>query len=93
MWDFVADYTMTNRQPAKSPRAEELEGDSRVAPRRVQEQKILEEGRKGSDLVPRPELGNNLVSKKEYQLPSTMRYRQKIVALEFYILELITAMA
>ena len=93
MWNFVAGYTMTNRQPAKSPRAEESEGRPEGSARRVQEQKISEEGREGSDLVPRPELENDLVSKKTYQLPSTMRYRLKIVALEFYILELITAMA
>ena len=44
----------------------ELEGSH---PCRVQKQKILERGREGSDLVPRPEIGNNLVSKK--RVPAT----------------------
>ena len=41
-----------------------------------------------------PRIEKKLVSKKEDQLPSTMRdIVKKIVALEFYNLELITALA
>ena len=74
------------------PRAEDLEGGLSGSALRVQEQNILEGGRENSGLCT-SRIGKRLVSKKEYQLPSTIRYRQTIVALEFYNLELITALA